>query len=69
MPALKAEEIRIMTPEEREEKLNELRTELLHERGIAAMGGAPPNTGRIKSLRSQIARMMTILTELKRGEA
>ena len=71
MPAmkLKSEEIRNMTPGEREDKLNELRKELLHERGVAAMGGAPPNTGRIRSLRSHISRIITIMTEMKRGEA
>jgi len=69
MPALKSDDIRNMSPGELEDKLNELRTELLHVRGVAAMGGAPPNTGRIRSLRSQIARMMTIMTEMKRGEA
>jgi large subunit ribosomal protein L29 len=36
---LKAKEIRSFTPEERLEKLEELKRELMHERGVAAMGG------------------------------
>ena len=40
--ALKIKDIREMSPEDREEKLKELREELMHERGVAAMGGSPP---------------------------
>ena len=46
----------------REKKLRELRDELMHERGVAAMGGAPPNPGKIKALRKNIARLRTIIT-------
>lgn len=60
---LKAREIREMTPEERKERLKELRNELMRERGIAAMGGAPASPGRIRSLRTQIARLLTIMRE------
>lgn len=44
-------------------KLTELRDELMHERGVAAMGGAPPNPGKIRALRKNIARILTIMTE------
>ena len=30
-------------------KLKELRSELMHERGVAAMGGAPPSPGKIRA--------------------
>jgi len=60
---LKAKEIRILTPEERREKLNELKRELMHERGIAAMGGSPPSPGKIRKLRMDIARILTIMRE------
>lgn len=60
---LKAKEIRMLTPEERREKLNELKRELMHERGIAAMGGSPPSPGKIRKLRMDIARILTIMRE------
>ena len=47
----------------REKKLRELRDELMHERGVAAMGGAPPNPGKIRALRKNIARIHTIQSE------
>lgn len=52
-----------MSPEEREKKLKELRDELMHERGVAAMGGAPASPGRIRALRTEIARMLTVMRE------
>ncbi len=48
-------------------KLSELRDELMHERGVAAMGGAPPNPGKIRALRKNIARILTIMSEEQRG--
>ena len=58
----RTKEIRAMDGPAREKKLRELRDELMHERGVAAMGGAPPNPGKIKALRKNIARMHTIMT-------
>ena len=63
MSLIKAKEIRDMSAEERSSKLTELRNELMHERGVAAMGGAPPNPGKIRALRTQVARMLTIMKE------
>ena len=60
---LKANEIREFTKEERYEKLEELKRELMHERGVAAMGGSPPSPGKIRQLRTSIARMLTIMHE------
>ena len=69
MPTIQPAEIRAMGPEKARVKLDELRVELMYERGVAAMGGAPPNTGKIRSLRKQCARILTILKEEeKRGE-
>ena len=61
--ALKAAEIREMSADERNQKLNELRDELMHERGVAAMGGAPASPGAIRALRTEIARILTIQKE------
>ena len=60
---LKAKEIRAFNPEERKEKLLELKRELMHERGVAAMGGSPPSPGKIRQLRTSIARLLTIMRE------
>ncbi len=60
---LKAKEIREFTPDERIEKLEELKRELMHERGVAAMGGSPPSPGKIRQLRTSIARLLTIMRE------
>jgi len=60
---LKAKEIRDFTPDERREKLNELKSELMHERGVAAMGGSPPSPGKIRQLRMNIAKILTIMRE------
>jgi len=60
---LKAKEIREYAPEERREKLKELKSELMHERGVAAMGGSPPSPGRIRQIRMSIAKMLTIMRE------
>ncbi|MCK4757372.1 MAG: 50S ribosomal protein L29 [Thermoplasmata archaeon] len=65
MPLLKASEIREMSPEEREEKLKRLKDDLMHERGQAAMGGAPASPGKIKALRKNIARIKTVNREAK----
>ena len=61
--ALKVSEIRDMTAEERNQKLKELRNELMHERGVSAMGGAPANPGAIRALRTDIARILTVQRE------
>jgi len=63
MSVLKANEIREMNREEKDEKLEKLRGELMHERGVAAMGGAPASPGKIRALRSDIARLLTIMRE------
>jgi large subunit ribosomal protein L29 len=60
---LKSKEIREFTPEERREKLNELKSELMHERGVAAMGGSPPSPGKIRRIRMEIAKLLTIMRE------
>ncbi len=63
MPLIKTEEIRKMDKSDREEKLEELRDELLHEKGVAAMGGAPESPGRISTIKRNIARILTVINE------
>ena len=65
MALLKASELRAMTPEVRAEKLREIRDELMHERGLGAMGGAPASPGKIRALRKNIARILTVQREME----
>jgi large subunit ribosomal protein L29 len=60
---LKSKEIREYTTKERREKLNELKSELMHEKGVAAMGGSPPSPGKIRQIRMEIAKLLTIMRE------
>ena len=60
---LKAREIRELSPEERKEKLTALKEELMHERGVAAMGGSPPSPGKIRQIRMSIAKLLTVMRE------
>jgi len=61
---VKADEIRKMTPEERLRKLNELRLELVKLRLQAKMGTLT-NTARIRNVRRDIARILTVMREEK----
>lgn len=61
------QEIREMSAEERRERLEELETELIRERGVAAAGGAPENPGRLREIKRTIARIKTVQREM--GEA
>ena len=63
MAILHVDEIRDMTPAEREVELEQLETELLNTRAVQAAGGAPENPGRISELRRTIARVKTIQRE------
>jgi large subunit ribosomal protein L29 len=60
---LKAKEIREFTLEERREKLEELKRELMYERGVPAMGGSPASPGKIRQIRMSIAKLLTIMRE------
>jgi large subunit ribosomal protein L29 len=63
MEEMKAKSIRKMNKEEISKKYQDIREELMRERGISAMGGAPPSPGKIESLRRQLARMETVIRE------
>jgi large subunit ribosomal protein L29 len=67
MPILRVKEIRDMSPEERMEKLGDLRTELLRLKTMIRAGGTVENPARIKELRKTIARILTIENEQRLG--
>ncbi len=66
--SLKPDEIRKMSPEERLKKLRELRAELIKLRTQAYLGTLT-NIGKIRQVRKDIARILTIMREeeLKKG--
>ena len=63
MKKLKIKEIRKLNDEDREKRLNELKLELLKERGNIEMGGNVKNPGKIKVIRRNIARILTLKKE------
>ena len=63
MAILHVEEIRDMTPTEREAELDDLETELLNAKAVKAAGGAPEDPGRFQELRRTIARIKTVQRE------
>jgi len=49
-------------------RLSELKLELLKEQGNVRMGRPTKNSGRIRQIRRNIARILTIKQERKRGK-
>jgi large subunit ribosomal protein L29 len=64
---LRMKELRALEEEELLRKIAEIENDLLRERGIAAMGGAPPSPGRMRALRTNVARALTVLGERERA--
>lgn len=63
MALIRTKELREMREDDVRAKMKELSDELMHERGVAAMGGAPASPGRIRALRTEIARIHTVMRE------
>ena len=63
MPVLRMKEIRDMTSEQRQQKLEELRTELSKMRTLINAGGSVENPGRVRALRKSIAQLKTVMNE------
>lgn len=64
---LRASDIRKASPAEREKLLKEAEQELISLRHKASIGTLT-NPGRLRELRKNIARILTIEGEIKRGE-
>ena len=56
-------DLRGLTDEELRRRIADDENLLLRERGVAAMGGAPPSPGRMRALRTNVARALTVLNE------
>ncbi|MGD0804075.1 MAG: 50S ribosomal protein L29 [Candidatus Bathyarchaeia archaeon] len=63
MPVIRLDEIRDMTPEQRKQKLEELKTELSKLRTLINAGGSVENPSRIKALKKAVAKIETIIHE------
>ena len=59
----RVKELRKMDEKELDKKLSELRLELMKERGNVEMGRPVKNPGRIRNIRRDIARILTIKRE------
>ena len=66
MVLLRLKDIREMSSEERQEKVNEFRTELARLKTMVAAGGSIDNPSQIREMRKTIARILTIENEEKR---
>jgi large subunit ribosomal protein L29 len=56
-------DLRGLSDEELRRRVADAENDLLRERGVAAMGGAPPSPGRMRALRTNVARALTVLNE------
>ena len=63
MAIIKKNQLKDMSHDDLIKRLDELKLELVKDRGQIAVGGSPSNPGRVKTLKKTIAK---ILTELKR---
>ncbi|ERH03687.1 MAG: ribosomal protein L29 [Halorubrum sp. J07HR59] len=63
MAIIHPEELRDMTPAERQAELEDIETELLNTKAVQAAGGAPDDPGRVSELKKTIARVKTIQRE------
>jgi large subunit ribosomal protein L29 len=64
---LRMKELRALSDEDLRRRIADAENDLLRERGIAAMGGAPPSPGRMRALRTNVARSLTVLSERQRS--
>ena len=65
---MRKNEIKQLLPEERNERISELRTELVRLRTMAASGGTVENPARIREIRKTIARLLTFENIKKKSQ-
>ena len=63
MTLLRMKELRELSDDDLRRRIADAENDLLRERGVAAMGGAPPSPGRMRALRTNVARALTVLNE------
>ena len=69
MTLLRMRELRALSDDELRRRIADAENDLLRERGVAAMGGAPPSPGRMRALRTNVARALTVLGERSHAAA
>jgi len=69
MPILRKREIKQMLPEERQQKVTELRAELTTIRTMVKSGGTVDNPARIRQLRRTVAKLLTAQHQPSQQEA
>ncbi len=67
MPFLKVTDVRKMSAKQRDERLRELRAELLKSRSMVRAGGTVENPMRVREARRTIARILTVQNEESQG--
>lgn len=67
MPLLRVKEIRDMKSDQRLDKIDEFKTEVLRLKTMVRAGGTVENPARIKELHRAIARVLTVEKEEKLG--
>ena len=68
MAILKKTELKQLNKQTAEEKLNELRKELMKANSQVAMGTMPENPGRIREIKRTIAKLIVIIKEKSKQE-
>ncbi len=63
MPILRMSQIREMSREDQEKRLEEFRTELSKVNTMIKAGGSIDNPGRVKALKKTIAKVLTVMRE------
>ena len=66
MGKLKAIDIRKMSDDERQNRIEETKNEITTQKALVASGGALENPGNMKLLKRQLARLLTIQAEIDR---
>ena len=66
MGKLKAIDIRKMSDDERQNRIEETKNEIATQKALVASGGALENPGNMKLLKRQLARLLTIQAEIDR---
>ena len=61
-------ELKGMSQENLQSRLVELKGELAKERSLVASGTRPDNPGKIRKVRRNVARVLTLINERKRTE-
>jgi len=62
---MKVKELKVLHNNELQEKLEELRKELMKQRAQIAIGATPKNPGKVRAVKRSIARIITIMSGRK----